>query len=286
MFSLLVMLYLKDLFVYIPDACLGAVLIATTMTLFNYREMIVMFYVGLMDFAAMMLTFLGMLLLGADKGIMIGVGFSLFVSLHRIAHPNITMNAHLLGSDDDNASDSASSAHSQLSDFEVFKLHESLWFPNSQFFTDYVLHICLDELNRRKNEGLPSGRGVIVDLSMAHTMDESGVLSLIDIHRFLSQRGMVLILVNLDGYVHKFVENCGKILPAFQGDDRIIIVGSLAKLHELVERETTTSNSTSLPALLFNGSADVESQQSRPIEMSVLPVGTIIFFIKCIKCIK
>lgn len=84
----LTLLFLTDLFTYLPRAVLAAIVMVAVFGLIDAKEPLHLFRVKKVDAATLAVTFLATLTLGVEVGILTGVGFSLAVFVARSAWPH------------------------------------------------------------------------------------------------------------------------------------------------------------------------------------------------------
>lgn len=84
----LTLLFLTDLFYFLPSAVLAAVVMVAVFGLIDVAEPVHLFRVKKVDAATLAVTFLATLTLGIETGILTGVGFSLAVFVARSAWPH------------------------------------------------------------------------------------------------------------------------------------------------------------------------------------------------------
>lgn len=84
----LTLLFLTDLFYYLPRAVLAAIVMVAVFGLIDAKEPVHLFRIKKVDAATLAVTFLATLTLGVEVGILTGVGFSLAVFVVRSAWPH------------------------------------------------------------------------------------------------------------------------------------------------------------------------------------------------------
>jgi len=83
------MLFLTGLFEYIPNAALAAVIMAAVIVMFAPREALRLMRLDPLDAATVLLTFVGVLCIGPDLGILLGLVFSIFGALYLASRPRL-----------------------------------------------------------------------------------------------------------------------------------------------------------------------------------------------------
>ncbi len=84
----LTLLFLTDLFFFLPRAVLAAIVMVAVFGLIDAKEPVHLFRIKKVDAATLAVTFLATLTLGIETGILTGVGFSLAVFVVRSAWPH------------------------------------------------------------------------------------------------------------------------------------------------------------------------------------------------------
>jgi len=84
----LTLLFLTDLFTYLPNAVLAAIVMVAVFGLIDVKEPVHLFRLKKVDALTLGVTFLTTLTLGVETGILTGVGFSLLVFVARSAWPH------------------------------------------------------------------------------------------------------------------------------------------------------------------------------------------------------
>lgn len=95
----LTLLFLTELFYYLPNAVLAAVVIVAVSSLVNYKEAVVLWKKDKSDFSLLILTFLATLFLGIEVGIVGGMLLSLVVVIYRASRPHMARLGRIPGTD-------------------------------------------------------------------------------------------------------------------------------------------------------------------------------------------
>lgn len=86
---LLIMALITPVFHHLPRSILAAIIIMAVMRLVDIREPLRLFRIKKGDGWTLMLTFLGVLILGIEEGILAGFAFSMVVFIWRSSHPHM-----------------------------------------------------------------------------------------------------------------------------------------------------------------------------------------------------
>lgn len=87
----LTVLFLTPLFYFLPNAVLAAIIVVAVTSLFDWKTTKHIFAYSKMDFAALLTTFLAVLALGVEDGILVGAGLSLVLFIWRTSQPHIAV---------------------------------------------------------------------------------------------------------------------------------------------------------------------------------------------------
>jgi len=188
----LTLLLLTPLFYYLPYAVLAAIIMAAVWRLIDWKEARYLLRSDLADFAMMLVTFLGTLLIGVEEGIGLGVALSLAVMVYRTTRPHLAV----LGRIPNTIFYKNTSRFDHLEirpDLLIIRFDAQLYFANVHFFENKV-----EALIQRKGEAL---RAVILNAESINRIDSSGFHTLEHLQTQLAKRGVELILTNIQGPV-------------------------------------------------------------------------------------
>jgi len=114
-------------------------------------------------------TFLSVLLIGIQEGILMGIGASLFLVLYRSSRPNLAVLGHVQGSRtyrDVTRNPQASPIEEVL----ILRFDASINFNNAEFIKDFIIHKS-EERNKKI-------RAVIVDAKSINDLDTTAIEAL------------------------------------------------------------------------------------------------------------
>ncbi|KAI9340487.1 sulfate transporter family-domain-containing protein, partial [Obelidium mucronatum] len=203
---------ITDVLYYIPNAVLSAIVIAAIFELFvNFKILKSVLDVEITDFIGFFIALIVTFVSSIENGIYTSVGWSLFVLLFRIARPRIkilarTPSGNWVDPELQAYKRDAASLTKAPEGILVFKIEESLTYPNSGFFIDKLKETVLDNfrysstastrpadkvwsddteqraLEREKKglKSLPALRAVILDFSAVNNVDYTGLQALLD----------------------------------------------------------------------------------------------------------
>jgi SulP family sulfate permease len=183
-------LFLTPLLFFLPKATLAATIIVAVLSLIDLKAIKRTWTYSRSDFAAMLGTIVGTLLLGVEIGIAIGVISSLGLFLARSSHPHFAVVGRVPGTEH----------YRNIKRHEVettpgvlaLRIDESLYFPNARFLEDTVNDAVSKD---------PAIRHVVLQCSAVNIIDASALESLEHINHRLADVGIKLHLSEVKGPV-------------------------------------------------------------------------------------
>ena len=187
--ALTVMLF-TPLFRNLPQAVLAATIIVAVLSLVDLGALARTWRYSRPDALAMAATMAGVLLVGVETGILMGVGLSLFLFLKRTSEPHIAVVGQLPGSQH----------FRNVSRFQVvesptvlsIRVDESLYFPNARYLEDRIA----EQVSRH-----PGIRHLVLMCPAVNLIDASALESLEAIAERLHAAGIQLHLSEVKGPV-------------------------------------------------------------------------------------
>ncbi|WP_417791154.1 SulP family inorganic anion transporter [Stutzerimonas xanthomarina] len=135
----LTVLFFTPLFHSLPHAVLAATIIVAVLSLVDLTALARTWRYSRQDAASMAATMLGVLLIGVESGILMGVGLSLLLFLWRTSQPHIAVVGQLPGSEHFRNIERFAVVQS-LRVLSV-RVDESLYFPNARFLEDRIAEL-------------------------------------------------------------------------------------------------------------------------------------------------
>lgn len=132
-------LLFTPLFHNLPHAVLAATIIIAVLSLVDLSALRRTWRYSRQDAAAMAATMLGVLLIGVESGILLGVGLSLLLFLWRTSQPHIAVVGQLPGSE--HFRNVERFAVVQSPRVLSVRVDESLYFPNARFLEDRIAEL-------------------------------------------------------------------------------------------------------------------------------------------------
>ncbi len=133
-------LFFTPLFHNLPQAVLAATIIVAVLSLVDLGALRRTWRYSRQDAAAMAATMLGVLLLGVEAGILLGVGLSLLLFLWRTSQPHIAVVGQLPGSEHFRNVERFAVVESPK--VLSVRVDESLYFPNARYLEDRIAELA------------------------------------------------------------------------------------------------------------------------------------------------
>ncbi|NHN35745.1 sulfate permease [Pseudomaricurvus alcaniphilus] len=186
----LTVLFFTPLFHNLPQAVLAATIIVAVLSLVDLGAFMRTWRYSRADALAMITTVVGVLLVGVEAGILMGVGLSLGLFLKRTSQPHIAVVGQLPGSQHfRNINRYAVVESPQVLSLRV---DESLYFPNARYLEDRVAELTGSH---------PDIKHVVLMCSAVNLIDASALESLHTIKQRLHDAGIQLHLSEVKGPV-------------------------------------------------------------------------------------
>jgi SulP family sulfate permease len=196
---LLTLMFFTSFFYYLPNAALAGIVIVSVVGLIDVKEARHLFRVKRIDGWTMIVTFLTTLLSGSEKGMVVGVGFSLLIFIWRSAHPH----AAELGYLEKERIFRNIRRFPEVKTYPeilILRVDTSLYFANMSF---------LEDLLRKTMEDEKTLSWVIMDLSGVNDMDGVAIDTLEEIMETYRYRGIEFLFSAMKGPVRDLVAKAG-----------------------------------------------------------------------------
>lgn len=179
---------------------------------------IIMAVLGMLDFAtareawrydrgdavAWLATLAGVLLLGVEEGVFLGVVLSLGALIARASRPHIAIVGRLPGSENfRNVKRYAVETHAQIL---LLRIDSGIFFGNAKVITDRVIQVLQ-----------PRTRHVVLVMSAVNLIDTTGLYALAELNRTLAARDIQLHLAEVKGPVKDRLQHSPLLLKALSG---------------------------------------------------------------------
>ncbi len=205
--TLITLLFLTGLFEELPEATLGAVVVAALIDLVDVGALIRLYRLssrrlGAMygvaarpDFIAAMAAMLGVLIFETLPGLFIGIGVSLVLLVYRASNPYIATLGKVPGTDQ-YADIERHPENSTPPGVVILRIDGALFFANAEAVADTV----------RSHADAPGVRAIVLDAVSIPFVDISAVHTLANLSRDLEAAGVRLVLAHDTGQVRDFVQ--------------------------------------------------------------------------------
>jgi len=197
-----ILVFFASLLAPLPSAALGAVVISAGVALFDVKTFRALWVQNRPDFWTGIVALIGALTLGLLPGIVLAVFLSLWILLMRAA---TTSTAVLARSDVDNAWQNIQRLPRGriLPGLLVIRWESGLIFPNARGFSDQV-----KELVESSAEPVA---WVLYDAEATSDADFTGTATLLELIRFLDERGATFVVAEPNGRVREELEVSGVV---------------------------------------------------------------------------
>ncbi len=196
----LTLLFLTPLFYYLPKAVLASIIMVSVFGLIDIKEAKFLWKTDRVDFWMLFATFLGTLLLGIDKGILIGVVLSVVMMIYQTTQPHIAV----LGKIPEEPYYRNINRFGNLeerSNALIVRFDARLYFANVNYFKD-----SLENLIQAKGSDLEL---LIIDAECINGIDSSGTQAVEELHILCSNLGIRLCFVSVKGPIRDIFQRTG-----------------------------------------------------------------------------
>lgn len=171
------------------------------------------------DAVAWLVTFSGVLLLGVEEGVMLGVVLSLGTVLWRASRPHIAVLGRLPGSEHfRNIERYAAETHPQI---VLLRIDAGVFFGNAELISDSVLQTLTGET-----------RHLVLVMTAINLIDTTGLYALAELNQSLAARGIKLHLAEVKGPLMDKLKHSDLLLKPLSGQVFISAVSAFDQLSE------------------------------------------------------
>jgi len=189
----LTLLFLTPVFYFLPKAILGAIVLLSVKSLFEYKEAIYLWKTHRADFFMMLATFLITLFFGIEEGVFAGVLLSVLMVMYRNAKPHIAVLGQLPNTTYFRNVDRFPDAI-QLPDCLIVRFDSQLFFANALYFQEFF-----EELVANHKKSIL--KSIILDASNINAIDSSGLKAMASTKDFLQRENVAFFLAGAIGPV-------------------------------------------------------------------------------------
>jgi SulP family sulfate permease len=186
----LTVLFLTSLFYFLPQTCLAAIIISAVYQLIDFATLRRMWHYDKAEAIAWLTTFVAVLGVGVEKGVILGTGIALGLHLWRTSKPHIAVVGRL--GDTEHFRNVLRHPVKTSPQVLAVRMDESLYFANAKYLEDYLLQAVADR---------PEVETVLLVCSAINLIDASALEILESLIRGLKQVGVEFYLSEVKGPV-------------------------------------------------------------------------------------
>jgi SulP family sulfate permease len=177
-------------FYYLPVSVLAATIIVAVLGLIDWHTLREAWRYDKADAVSLLLTFAGVIFLGVEEGILLGVALSLAVLVWRSSHPHMAIVGRVPGTEHFRNID----RHhvDTLPGLIALRIDESLYFANAQIIEEKVEALIQSNSDTRT---------VLMILSAVNQLDSTALAMLTDMQKDLAARHITLQFAEIKGPV-------------------------------------------------------------------------------------
>lgn len=184
------LVFLTPYFYYLPKAALSAIIILAVIQLVDVETLKRVWQYDKSDSAALIITFIGVLLIGIEQGIVLGATVSIAFYLYRSSQPHIAVVGQLPGTEHfRNVERHNVETHPNIL---TIRIDENLYFANTNYLEDTIINKVVEN---------PQVDHVVLICSAVNFIDTSALDSLETLIERLSNSGVTLHFAELKGPV-------------------------------------------------------------------------------------
>lgn len=196
----LTLLFLMPLFYYVPMPALSAIIIVASLGLIEIKQIRYLFRTKERDGYIALFTFVIILLIGIQEGILLGVAASLIGVLIRASRPNVAELGHISGSHFFRDIKRYPEAD-QIRGLLVLRVDASFSFNNAEYFKEYIISKSEEE-NRTIEAVIIEGRSI-------NDLDTTAIEALQNVVESLQELHIDLHFAGLKGPVRDIMLRSG-----------------------------------------------------------------------------
>jgi len=190
------LLWLTPLFYYLPQTVLGAIVIMAVLPLIDLSGIRKCWRFNKADALTLALTFVLVLLLGVEEGIVLGIGSSILLLIYRASQPHIAIVGRV--GESEHFRNIERHDVSTLNNTLALRVDESLYFANTRYVEGFILQQCA---------AAPQIRHVVLICSAVNFIDASALETLEHLIIKLRNQQVRLHLAEVKGPVMDQLKN-------------------------------------------------------------------------------
>jgi len=196
----LTVIFLTPLFYYLPNAVLAAIIMVAVFGLIDVKTLKHVWKYDKADAASMIITFLAVLAMGVETGILVGVAATLLLFLWRTSRPHMAEIGRI--GDTETYRNVARHEVETWPQTAAIRVDESLYFANTKYLEDVVLQMVADK---------PEVKYLVLNGIAVNSIDASALETLESLHQELCDAGVELHLTGFKGPVTDRLKTIGFI---------------------------------------------------------------------------
>jgi SulP family sulfate permease len=223
----LVVLFFTPLFYYLPQATLAAVILVAVANLLDFQAFRHLWQIDRADAWAMVITFMAVLTMGIELGIVAGFIASVVFFLWRTSHPHIAEVGRIGQSEhfrNINRHDVQTSEQ-----VLAVRIDENLYFANTHYLEEYLLQAIADH---------PQAQALLINCTAINHVDASALETLERLFAGFREAGIEVYLSDVKGPVMDQFKRSH--FDQFIGTDHIFLSTHLA-MEQLVQETASTT---------------------------------------------
>lgn len=193
---LFTLLFLTPLFEILPEPLLGAIIVVSVSSLIDIKELRFLIHTKRRDALVAMITFVSVLAIGIQEGIIIGLVSSVLALLLKMSKPTVAELGLIPGTRDFKNRDRFSEVK-QIPGVLILRVDAPFSFVNAEFFKNYIIEKSMNDKDAPKY--------VIIDGTTIGDLDISAMDSLLMIIETLKKEGIELYISGLIGPVRDVI---------------------------------------------------------------------------------
>ena len=210
---IITLLALAPLFHNLPNAVLGAIVIASVIGLMDVAELKRFYGSNRVDFALAMVAMFGVLTTDVLTGLLIAVFLSLLIILYRASRPYIAVLGKVPGQTATYGDISRHPENAQVPGLLIVRLDAPLYFLNANLARSQILDLVM--------AARPRPAAILFDLGASADLDVASLDMLKNLVRELDEAGVDVLLAQVRGKVRDRLRKAG--VMAEIGEDRVYL---------------------------------------------------------------
>ncbi|KAG0562647.1 hypothetical protein KC19_9G162300 [Ceratodon purpureus] len=192
---LITLLWLTPLFKYTPNTILAAIIISAVLALIDLKAAWLIWKIDKFDFLATLGAFFGVFFISVEIGLLIAVCISFVKILFNVTRPHTARLGNIPGTNVYRNVQQYPDA-TLAPGIVAVRVDAAVYFSNSQYIEDKVLHYVEDEAARVAETGGKGVRYLIVDITPVTNIDTSGIIAFEELLKITRKRGIQLAFAN------------------------------------------------------------------------------------------